>query len=439
VAQQIGRADLSEDTWGPNISEVWVVIDDNADYDQVLREIRERLAAVPGYVFQVKQFLRERMDEVLTGTTADIVIRVVGPDLTVLRAQAGRIAEAMRDVQGVADLRTEQQVEVPQIEVLLLPRQAARYAFSVGDLNRDIQTLLKGTRVGQVYEQDRVFDVVVRADPNVRSSPDELGRLLMDSPNGEKIPLEAVARIGLENAPNIINREGANRRFHVTCNAEGRDVVSVVRDVQQKMKPIVSDLPSGYHLEIGGEHEASAKAGRRLLLLSGAALVGIFIMLYLDFRSVGLVVTVMLSVPLAGVGGVAAVLLSDGDVSLGSMVGFVTVFGIAVRNGILLIGHYRHLQHDEAMPVNRQLVVRGASERLAPILMTASSTGLALLPLVARGNLPGHEIEYPMAIVIIGGLISSTFLTLFLLPVLYEWFGWRLIRRPSGHASLAAD
>lgn len=427
VAQQIGRADLSEDTWGPNISELWVVIDDKADYDRVLREIRERLEIVPGYVFQVKQFLRERMDEVLTGTTADIVIRVVGPDLAVLRSRAARIAEAVGDVEGVADLRTEQQVDVAQIEVLLLPRQAARYAFSVGELNRDIQTFLKGTRVGQVYEQDRVFDIVVRADPSVRSSPHELGRLLVDSPNNEKIPLEAVTQIGLQNAPNIINREGANRRFHVTCNAEGRDVASVVRDIQQKLKPVVSELPAGYHVEIGGEHEAGAKAGRRLLLLSGATLVGIFIVLYLDFGSVGLAITVMLAVPLAGVGGIAAVLLSGGDVSLGSMVGFVTVFGIAVRNGILLISHYRHLQREEGMVIGKELIIRGAAERLAPILMTASCTALALLPLVVRGNLPGHEIEYPMAIVIIGGLVSSTFLTLFLLPVFYEWFGWRML------------
>jgi Cu/Ag efflux pump CusA len=236
-------------------------------------------------------------------------------------------------VEGVADLRTEQQVEVPQIEVLLRPKQAAQYAFSVGDLNGDIQTLLKGTRVGQVYEQDRVFDVIVRADPSVRSSPHELGRLLVDSPNNEKIPLGAVAQIGLEDAPNVINREGANRRFHVTCNAEGRDAAGVVRDIHGKLRPVVSNLPAGYHVEIVGEHEARAKAGRRLLLLSCAALVGIFIMLYLDFHSVGLAVTVMLSVPLAGVGGIAAVSLSGGDVSLGSMVGSVTVFGVAVRNG----------------------------------------------------------------------------------------------------------
>ena len=427
VAQQIGRADLSEDTWGPNISEVWVVIDDRADYDRVLREIRDRLEDVPGYVFQVKQFLRERMDEVLTGTTADVVIRVVGPDLAVLRSRAAAIADAIEGIEGVADLRTEQQVEVPEIEVLLQPKRAAAYAFSVGDLNRTIQTLLKGTPVGQVYEQDRVFDVVVRADPNVRSRPEKLGRLLVDSPTGEKIPLGAVARVGLANAPNIVNREQANRRFHVTCNAQGRDVAGMVRDIRPKVSSIASELPEGYHVEIGGAYEAGAKARKRLILLSCAALAGIFIMLYVDFRSAGLATTIMLSVPLAGVGGVAAILLSGGDVSLGSMVGFVTVFGIAVRNGILLISHYRHLQHEEGMPAGEELILRGAVERLAPILMTASSTALALLPLVVRGNLPGHEIEYPMAIVIIGGLVSSTFLTLFLIPVLYHWFGWRLL------------
>jgi CzcA family heavy metal efflux pump len=426
VAQQIGRADLSEDTWGPNISEVWIVIEEQADYDTVLREIRKQLETVPGYAFQVKQFLRERMDEVLTGTTADIVIRLVGPDLDALRAQATKIADAMKGIEGVGDLQMEQQAEVPQIEVTLRPRQAARYGLSVGRLNRDIHTLLKGRQVGQVYQQNRVFEVVVRARPEERSNPRELGRLLLDSPDGGKIPLDAVADINLVDAPNIVNREGADRRFLVTCNAEGRDPAGVVKDIERRIAPVLSDFPDGYYAELGGEHEAGRSAARRLLLLSGAALVGIFMMLYLDFRSVGLAALIMVSVPLAGVGGVAAVLIAGGDVSLGSMVGFVTVFGIAARNGILLISHYRHLQHDEGMVIGPELVLRGAAERLAPILMTAASTGLALLPLVVRGNLPGHEIEYPMAIVIIGGLLSSTFLTLFLLPVLYQWFGWRL-------------
>jgi Cu/Ag efflux pump CusA len=429
VAQQIGRADLSEDTWGPNISEVSIVIDDRSDYDEILRQIRSELGEVPGYVFQVKQFLKERMDEVLTGTTADIVVRIVGPDLAVLRSQAARVAKAIEGARGVIDLRMEQQVDTPKIQVLLRPKEAARYGCSVGSLNQDLQTLLKGRPVGQVYEQDRVFDVVVRAHPHDRSSPNELGRLLLDSPGGRKIPLESVAEIGFVDAPNLTNREGASRRLLVTCNAEGRDVSSVMRRIRHRVEPLVASLPEGYRVEFGGEHEARAKAVRRLLLFSAAALVGIFGLLYLDFRSAGLAVTVMLSVPLAGVGGVAAVLVSGSDVSLGSMVGFVTVFGVAVRNGILLIGHYRQLQIVERVSVGRELIVRGATERLAPILMTAASTVLALLPLVVRGNLPGHEIEYPMAIVIIGGLVSSTFLTLLLLPVLYGWFGWRMTQQ----------
>ncbi len=425
VAQQIGRAELSEDTWGPNISEVWIVIDDNANYDECLRDLRECLEAFPGYQFQVKQFLRERMDEVLTGATADIVVKVVGPRLGALREQAGRVAAQMQGVAGVEDLRLEQQIETPQIEVLLRPREAARYAFSVGQLNRDIQTLLKGRRVGQVYEQDRVFDVVVRAAPEARAQPAALGKLLIDAPTGDRVPLDAVAEISLVRAPNVINREDASRRMLVTCNVEDRDVASVARDIQSRLEPLRAELPAGYHLEFAGQYEARSEAALRLTLLSGAALIGVFALLYLDFQSVGLALLVMLSVPFACVGGVAAVLLSGGDVALGSMVGFVTVFGVAVRNGILLISHYQRLRAEENLPVGRELIVRGASERLAPILMTASSTALALAPLAVRGNLPGHEIEYPMAIVIIGGLVSSTLLTLFLLPVLYAWFGWR--------------
>jgi len=279
--------------------------------------------------------------------------------------------------------------------------------------------------VGQVYEQDRVFDVIVRAAPDQRADPRQLRELLVDAPSGEKVRLNAVARIGLVEAPNLINREAATRRILVTCNARGRDVTGVMRDIRQTLEPIRADLPAGYHLEFGGESEERAAAAKRLVFLSAAVLAGIFLLLYVDFRSVGLAVLVMLSVPLAAVGGIAAVLLAGGDVSLGSMVGFVTVFGVAIRNGILLISHYRHLQQEEGMPVDRDLIIRGAADRLPPILMTAATTALALLPLVLRGNLPGHEIEYPMAIVIVGGLVSSTFLTLVLLPVLYAGIGHR--------------
>ncbi len=420
VAQQAGRADLSEDTWGPNISEIWTVIDDRRDYEETIAGMREALEKIPGFEFEVKQFLRERIDEVLTGATADVVIRVVGPDLVTLREQAARIASAVRGVEGVEDLRIEQQVDVPQIEVLLRPRDASRLGFSVAELNETIQTLLHGRTVGQVYEDDRVFDVIVRAHPALRSDPALLGELLVDSPAHEKLPLRAVAGIGMIDAPNIINRERGSRRILVTCNAEGRDVAGVMGDIHRRIDERVGEIPDGYRLEFGGEYQARQAAQRRLMLLSVAALVGIFVLLYLDFRSVRLSLLVMLSVPLACMGGIAAVVVAGGDVSLGSLVGFVTVFGIAVRNGILLISHYEHLRHEEGVQFGRELIIRGAAERLSPILMTAFTTALALLPLVILGDRPGHEIEHPMAIVIVGGLISSTFLSLVVLPVLYQ-------------------
>ncbi|MDB5390923.1 MAG: AcrB/AcrD/AcrF family protein [Planctomycetaceae bacterium] len=428
VAQQIGRADLSEDTWGPNISEVWVTLHDNADYDQTLRDVREVLEDVPGYLFQTKQFLRERIDEVLTGSTADVVVRLVGPDLPTLRNHAAQISKVIAGVSGVADLRVEQLVEVPQVDLLLLPEAAARFGFSVGEANQAIQTLLRGNHVGQVYEQDRVFNVVVRAAPETRDTPARLGELLLDSPTGEKIPLKAIAKIGIAPAPNMINREGGRRRLLVTCNAVGRDVASMVSEMRERLTELTRQLPEGYHLEYAGEFQAKAEAQQRLLLLSAASLVGILILLYLDFRSWTLALMILLSVPLACVGGVISVLLTGGAISLGSLVGFITVFGIAVRNGIMLVSNYQHLRQS-GIPVGTDLVLRGSIERLAPILMTAATTALAILPLVISGNLPGHEIEHPMAVVIMGGLISSTFLTLFVMPAVYIVAGYACARR----------
>jgi CzcA family heavy metal efflux pump len=425
VAQQIGRAELSEDTWGPNTSEVWLVVDENADYEQVLGQIRAALDEMPGYTFQTKQFLRERMDEVLTGVTADIVIRVVGPDLERLRQLAEDVRRAIAPVEGVAELRVEQLSDVPEVEVLLLPQATSRYGFSVGELNQTVQTLLRGRPVGQVYEEDAVFDVVVRAQPQWRSDPAVLGQLLVDAPGGQQVPLRAVAAIRLQHGPNIINREGGNRRILVTCNVRGRDLAGVMHDLHQRLASRIELPPTGYHLELSGQYEARQAARRQLWLLSSIVLVAIFVLLDLDLQSVRLTMLVMLSVPLAGVGGVAAVLLSGAQVSLGSMIGMVTVFGIAVRNGILLVSHYQHLRQEEGVPFDRRLIVRGATERLAPILMTALTTALSLLPLVVLGDRPGYEIEQPMAVVIVGGLVSSTLLTLGLLPVLYD----RIARR----------
>jgi len=422
VAQQIGRADLSEDTWGPNVSEVWVVVDPKADYEATLSALRREVEKIPGIQFQVKQFLRERIDEVLTGATSDIAIRIIGDDLEVLRTLGADVAKELEGVRGVEDLRVEQQALVPEVEVLLRPRDVAAYGFSVGALNQAIQTTLRGTVVGQVYERDAAFDVVVRAHADHRGDPQGLGRLLVDAPGGDKIPLSAVARIAVDSAPNVILHEAARRRLLVTCNAEGRDLAGVVAEIEDRLRGLVARLPDGYHLEIGGEHLARSRAARRLTLLGGASLLGIFVLLYLDFKSARLTTLVMLSVPPAAVGGIAAVMATGGDLSLGSLVGFVTLFGLSIRNGILLVSRFEHLRAEQPAADVRTLVIQGASERLAPILMTAATTALGLLPLIASGALPGSEIEHPMAIVIVGGLASATLLTLFVLPVAYRRF-----------------
>lgn len=425
VAQQIGRADLSEDTWGPNISEVWISLSDDADYDQVLADIREVLDETPGYAFQAKQFLRERIDEVLTGSTADLLVRIVGPDLEILRRESVAVADVMSRVNGVTDLRTEQLVNVPQIDVLLKPQATAEFGMSVGAANQAIQTLLRGTQVGQVFEADTVIDIVVRAAPNLRSDPRSLREIPLDTPLGHPVPLGAIADVGISFAPNMINREQGRRRLLMTCNAEGRDVETVMTEIQQRLQSQVQ-LPDGYHFEYAGEFTAKAEAQQRMIWLSSASLLGILVLLYLDFRSLRNSLLVMLSVPLACVGGVFSAYLAGGDISLGSLVGFVTVFGIAVRNGILLISNYQHLlQRGE--PFSQELILKGSVERIAPILMTAGTTVLAIIPLVISGNLPGHEIEHPMAVVIVGGIISSTLLTLFLLPTVF----WRFGRSPA--------
>lgn len=420
VAQQIGRANLSEDTWGTNISEVWINLADEADYDSVLMQVRERLDRFPGYAFQTKQFLRERIDEVLTGSTADLLVRLVGPELDVLRSKAEEVAVAIKDVAGVEDLRVEQLVEIPQLEILLKPQATAEYGLSVGATNQAIQTLLRGAKVGQVFEADSVYDVVVRAASGLRDDPRFVGEILIDSPIGHPVPLSAVADIDIVSAPNMINREQGRRRMLVTCNAQDRDVASVMSEIQQRLSDRVQ-LPRGYHFEYAGEFAAKAEAQKRILWLGGLSLLGVLLLLYIDFKSLKLSLIVMLSVPLAGIGGVVSVLLSCGDISLGSLVGFITVFGIAVRNGILLISNFERMAR-EPKNQSHDAILEGAVERLTPILMTAGTTGLAIVPLILTGNLPGHEIEHPMAIVIVGGLASSTLLTLFVLPTVYGIF-----------------
>jgi Cu/Ag efflux pump CusA len=366
-------------------------------------------------------YLKERIKEVLTGAGASIVVRIYGPDLEGLRAKAAEVGKTISGVQGVANLKIEQQVLVPQIEVRLRQDAAARFGLTPGDVRRAATTLIKGQKVGELYEEQQINDVVVWSAPHIRSDIEAVRRLRIGLPAGGDIPLGDVADVQITPAPNVVQREGASRRIDVTCDVKERDLGGVAREIEAKVKALSFDR--GYHPEFLGEYAARQESRNRLLALSGLALIGILLLLHADFRSPRLVALVFFSLPFALVGGVAATLLTGGVLSLGSLVGFVTVLGIAARNGIMLVSHYRHLETEERQPFGEELALRGSEERLAPILMTALATGLALLPIVISGNKPGHEIEHPLAVVILGGLITSTLLNLFLMPTLYLRFG----------------
>ncbi|RIK81176.1 MAG: acriflavin resistance protein [Planctomycetota bacterium] len=417
----IGRAEVADEVVGPNFTELWISVDEDADYADTVRRVEDVVQSYPGLYRDVLTYLRERIKEVLTGASASIVVRLYGPDLEELRAKAKEVETAMTGVPGVTSLKIEPQVLVAQIEVQLRPDAAERFGLTAGHVRRASTTLLKGAKVGEVYEGQRRFGVVVWGASDVRTDVAALQALPIDTPLGVQVRLGDVAEVAVVPASNEIKRENASRRLDITCNVEGRDLGSVARDIESRVRQVHFDRE--YHPEFLGEYAAREESARKLYVLSAAALAGIVLLLFVDFQAWRPTLIVALTIPFALIGGVAAVAISGGVLSLGSIVGFVTVLGIAARNGIMMVSHFRHLELEEGVPFGLDLIVRGAEERLAPILMTALATGLALVPLVITGNKPGHEIEYPLAIVILGGLVTSTILNLFLLPPLYARFG----------------
>lgn len=418
----VGRAEVADEVVGPNFTELWISIDPNVDYGQTLGKIQEAVDGYPGLYRDVLTFLRERVKEVLTGASSSIVVRIYGPDLAVLRSKAKEVSEVIGKIDGVDNLKVEAQVLVPQVEVRLRPAAAEQFGLTPGQVRRAVTTLLRGMKVGEVYEDQKKFDVVVWGTDESRTDLTALHELRIDTPSGGQIPLKDVADVGIVPASNEVKREGGSRRIDVTCDAsKGRDLGSVARDIEAAVRQMSFDR--GYHPEFLGEYTARQESQRRLLSLGAASLIGILLILYIDFQSLRLTLMVALTIPFALIGGVVAAWMSGGRLSLGSLIGFVTVLGIAARNGIMLVSHYRHLQQVEGEPFGLNLVVRGAEERLIPILMTVLTTALALLPLAISGNKPGHEIEYPLAVVIVGGLVTSTFLNLFLLPPMYLLWG----------------
>jgi CzcA family heavy metal efflux pump len=416
----IGRAEVADEVVGPNFTELWISLDEDVDYQSTVDRVQEIVDGYPGLQRDLLTYLRERIKEVLTGASASIVVRVFGPDLDELRRTAGDVARVMADVPGVSDLKVEAQVLVPQIEVRLKPEAAQRFALTANDVRRAAGAFIKGNKVGEVYHEQKIFDVAVWGVPEVRRDLASLRSLLIETRSGGHVPLGDVADVRIVSTPNEIKREGASRRIDITCNARGRDLGSTAREIRDR----VSQLPFklGYHPEFLGEYKAQAESRRQIMLLSLLSFGGIVLLMYAEFRAWRLVVLVMSCFVFALVGAVAGAWLGGG-ISLGSLIGLITVLGLSVRNGIMLISHYRHLELHEAEPFGDSLILRGAEERLAPILMTALTTALALAPLVFAGNRPGNEIEHPMALVIFGGLATSTMMNLFLLPALYRHWG----------------
>ena len=417
----IGRAEVADEVVGPNFTELWISLDRDVDYQRTVVEIQEVVDGYPGLYRDLLTYLRERIKEVLTGASASIVVRIYGDDMAKLREHAQRVRDTMGDIPGVSDLKIEQQVLVPQLDVRLKPEAAALYGLTAGDVRKAATTLIKGNPVGEIYRQQKVFQVAVWGTPEVRSSVVALRNCMIDTPTGGLVPLGDVAEIAIVPAPNTIKRESTSRRIDITCNTHDRDLGSIAREIEMRVRRLPFDR--GYHPEFLGEYAAQTESKRRILIVGLIALVGIIVLLYSEFRAWRHVAIILLSFLFALIGGVLGVWIGGGTLSLGSLIGFVTVVGIAVRNGIMMVSHFRHLEIEEGMPFGNELAIRGAEERLAPILMTALTAAFALLPLIVAGNKPGHEIEYPMALVIVGGLLSSTLMNLFFVPALYCAFG----------------
>jgi CzcA family heavy metal efflux pump len=418
----IGQAFQGEEVAGVNLGENWVTIDPSVDYDTTLSRIEDLTNEYPGLFRETQNYLDERIEEVVAGAKEPIVVRIFGPDVHVLRAKAEEINKLMARIPGAEDHHVDISTDVPQIDVQVDLAKAARYELKPGDVRRAAATLVAGEEVGDIFRGGRAYDTVVWSVPAARDSLDAVRNLLIDAPTGQKVRVGDVAGVTLQPNPNSIDHEGGARKLDVETNAaEGYDLGSVATALQAELKKV--DFPRGYHAELIGEYQERQAAQTTLFATAGIALVLILLLLQAAVGSWRLTVLVFLSLPFALVGGVLAAWATGGVLSIGSLVGFFTVFGIAARNGILLINHAQHLEREEGEAFGTDLVIRAARERLAPILMTSLATGLALVPLVVLGARPGHEIEYPLAIVILGGLLTSTLLNLFVTPVLYLRFG----------------
>ena len=418
VARKTGRAELDENALGVNVSEIEAPFElKDRSRSELVAEVREKLGTIVGANVEIGQPISHRIDAMLSGTKANIAIKLFGDDLNRMFTLGNEIKSAIQGIPGIADLNVEQQIERPQLVISPKREMLAKYGISLPEFSEFVNVCLAGEAVSQVYEKGKSFDLTVRVKDNLRDEMEKIRNLMIDTGDGQKIPLNYVAEIRSAMGPNTISRENVKRKIVISANVADRDLRSVVNDIQAQVDAQIK-LPEGYHIEYGGQFESEQAASRTLALTSFMSIVVIFLLLYHEFRSVKESAIILINLPLALIGGVFALLITTGEVSIPAIIGFISLFGIATRNGMLLISHYNHLQQEEGYGVYDS-VIRGSLDRLNPILMTALSSALALIPLALSGDLPGNEIQSPMAKVILGGLLTSTFLNGFIIPIVY--------------------
>ena len=418
VTRRTGRAELDEHAQGVNAAEIEAPFSLNErTKEEFLEGLRNKLTMVPGVNITIGMPIAHRIDHMLSGTRANIAIKVYGTDLGKLFTICNNIKDNISEIEGLVDISVEQQIEVPQIMIIPNRNLLSEHGLTMADFSEFIDVAFAGEPVSQVYEGQKSFDMVVRYDTTARGGMVKMKRALIDLPNGNKIALGEIAEIKSVSSPNTINREKVQRKVVVSANVSGVDLRGAVNEIKASIDGNVQ-FPSGYRIEYGGQFESEEKASSLLLIASIIAIIIIFILLYFEFKDLKLAAIVLLNLPMALIGGIFIVYFTSGIVSIASTIGFISLFGIATRNGILLISRYQALQPSG---LNKsELIIKGSIDRLNPILMTAFTTALALIPLALKGSQAGNEIQSPMAIVILGGLMTATFLNLYVVPCVYS-------------------
>jgi CzcA family heavy metal efflux pump len=437
TSRRTGRGELDEHSQSTNSAEIDVnfTLTDRSK-DEFMADVRAKLAAIPGIATTVGQPLGHRIDHMLSGTRASIAIKLFGTDLSRMYMMGNKIKTSISGIEGLVDVNVEQQTETPQLQIRANRDMLAQYGITIEQFNKFVSLAFSGEKLSEIYEGQRSFDLVLKLNDDYTGSVDKVKAALIDTENGGKVPLEEVAEIVSVGGPNSISRENVQRKMVVSANISGRDLESVVNDIKANIERDI-ELPEGYRIEYGGQFENAEAATRTLVLAFIAAVVVIFLLLYIEFKNTALSGIILLNLPLALIGGVFAIFVTSKIMSIPAIIGFITLFGIATRNGILLISNYQHRLGDSGSL--RETVLKGSLDRLNPILMTALTAALALIPMIINGDKSGNEIQSPMAVVVLGGLITSTLLNIYVIPIVYEMFKKREEKRMAAKADNSID